>query len=297
MQYAQSFTTLKFLSTLSLRRATTDNSTGGDNHYISIHALLAESDGPRCKGPWVCFPFLSTLSLRRATLKNAITAAPQQISIHALLAESDHSAGPWQGAHRDFYPRSPCGERPSRLHKNICGWGFLSTLSLRRATTGPYTDLPGPRFLSTLSLRRATRKAFSICLQIRISIHALLAESDSKEITMADFDKIFLSTLSLRRATTERTLPLFWVSHFYPRSPCGERRSLTVISWPPRLFLSTLSLRRATGRPLTTTPHLSLFLSTLSLRRATDAGVHHIRYHHDFYPRSPCGERHRGQKS
>ena len=71
LQYAQSFTTLKFLSTLSLRRATTDNSTGGDNHYISIHALLAESDGPRCKGPWVCFPFLSTLSLRRATIMEA----------------------------------------------------------------------------------------------------------------------------------------------------------------------------------------------------------------------------------
>ena len=35
-----------FLSTLSLRRATMDSNFGGNNHYISIHALLAESDRP-----------------------------------------------------------------------------------------------------------------------------------------------------------------------------------------------------------------------------------------------------------
>ena len=55
-----------------------------------------------------------------------------------------------------FYPRSPCGERPSRLHKNICVWGFLSTLSLRRATAN-----------------KALKKVEEV-----LSIHALLAESD-----------------------------------------------------------------------------------------------------------------------
>ena len=34
------------------------------------------------------------------------------ISIHALLAESDHAGkGPTVKGYRNFYPRSPCGER------------------------------------------------------------------------------------------------------------------------------------------------------------------------------------------
>ena len=83
-------TSKKFLSTLSLRRATTytpDESTPdayfyprspcGERHdgaggvtiaaTISIHALLAESDGGFGVGSWRLVIFLSTLSLRRAT--------------------------------------------------------------------------------------------------------------------------------------------------------------------------------------------------------------------------------------
>ena len=38
----------------------------------------------------------------------------------------------------------------------------------------------------------------------------------------------FLSTLSLRRAT--RALATYWTrtAYFYPRSPCGERRKITI---------------------------------------------------------------------
>ena len=79
--------------------------------YISIHALLAESDGGSGVGSWPRVIFLSTLSLRRATglifffcrvslflstlsLRRAtkITITVDDgtlISIHALLAESD----------------------------------------------------------------------------------------------------------------------------------------------------------------------------------------------------------------
>ena len=35
---------------------------------------------------------------------------------------------------------------------------------------------------------------------------------------------LFLSTLSLRRATGGKCQDLPLDSHFYPRSPCGERR-------------------------------------------------------------------------
>ena len=59
--------------------------------------------------------------------------------------------------HAHFYPRSPCGERR--------GW----TLNIN----GPM------KFLSTLSLRRATKITITVDDGTLISIHALLAESDS----------------------------------------------------------------------------------------------------------------------
>ena len=122
----------------------------------------------------------------------------------------------------------------------------------------------------------------------------------------------FLSTLSLRRATIHHRTRRQSPSHFYPRSPCGERRYSCVL-WPSRLrFLSTLSLRRATFL-FWGSVSLAEFLSTLSLRRATvgasqcadtgDISIHALLaesdgclimiggFGADFYPRSPCGER------
>ena len=55
---------------------------------------------------------------------------------------------------------------------------FLSTLSLRRATVSMVLGRTVYGFLSTLSLRRATEGPAKLPKQIRISIHALLAESD-----------------------------------------------------------------------------------------------------------------------
>ena len=134
----------RFLSTLSLRRATQTKQTTKPTkeisihallaesdtafkkqleriHNISIHALLAESDIPpitfygkthtflstlslrraTCFSPWLCLSrsvFLSTLSLRRAT-------STQQFLLFLL---------------RNFYPRSPCGERPDHSHNSRC---------------------------------------------------------------------------------------------------------------------------------------------------------------------------------
>ena len=79
--------------------------------YISIHALLAESDA--CAGMYLqcSCRFLSTLSLRRATSARPETRQRDAISIHALLAESDPSTILGIPNQVDFYPRSPCGER------------------------------------------------------------------------------------------------------------------------------------------------------------------------------------------
>ena len=107
------------------------------HYWISIHALLAESDGVPYESPSNKDAFLSTLSLRRATLNLRITCVKLRISIHALLAESDGRA------FRSFPRRNTL---------------FLSTLSLRRATKAARAPHPPWQFLSTLSLRRATAK-------------------------------------------------------------------------------------------------------------------------------------------
>ena len=121
-----------------------------------------------------------------------------------------------------FYPRSPCGERPSILHKNICVWGFLSTLSLRRATywVGGYgtannfyprspcgerqMGVPIPAlphdFYPRSPCGERLLPSWELYQMLRISIHALLAESD-----------------------TPAALVITGVADFYPRSPCGER--------------------------------------------------------------------------
>ena len=78
---------------------------------------------------------------------------------------------------------------------------FLSTLSLRRATERVNSMLTLIQFLSTLSLRRATDMTIDCLRAFRISIHALLAESDYDTSSLMQCQAKFLSTLSLRRAT------------------------------------------------------------------------------------------------
>ena len=196
----------RFLSTLSLRRATSGNSqyickvgisihallaesdlyqhVGGYHPAISIHALLAESDGVEHCNIADAVKFLSTLSLRRAT------------SLASYFAT----------ARDNFYPRSPCGERLEKVPADVFYQAFLSTLSLRRATTWQRgSRITYVEFLSTLSLRRATIRKCQIIPIIQISIHALLAESDAVQIIVVVMHALFLSTLSLRRATREKS--------------------------------------------------------------------------------------------
>ena len=101
-----------------------------------------------------------------------------------------------------------------------------------------------------------------------ISIHALLAESDTVFTLTANILKSFLSTLSLRRAT---------YMAFAKRS--GKAISIHA------LLAESDSL----------TPYqsalITIFLSTLSLRRATRSDEQGPSILHYFYPRSPCGER------
>ena len=158
--------------------------------------------------PWVFLTisrFLSTLSLRRATF----TACRVTSGV------------------ADFYPRSPCGERPISIQCITPSGQFLSTLSLRRATgllhcliIGRINFYPrspcGERLVITVIIHR----------KHAISIHALLAESDFLFCWCHRPECQFLSTLSLRRATRCTQQDLAQHIDFYPRSPCGERLAL-----------------------------------------------------------------------
>ena len=217
---------ISFLSTLSLRRATTHPIDVLVRVVISIHALLAESDLYTIPETLVPRQFLSTLSLRRATTHdakgpgcvfdfyprspcgerpcgNAGIGTPISISIHALLAESDRSGEPWQAEYRDFYPRSPCGERPAGPDCQGAGPSIsIHALLAESDEDQNWASSSGPLFLSTLSLRRATAVRIDQIRTIeQISIHALLAESDIGYSVNLHPKTGFLSTLSLRRAT------------------------------------------------------------------------------------------------
>ena len=95
---------------------------------ISIHALLAESDSLNLPSRPMD-KFLSTLSLRRATPRGGYCYLDNIISIHALLAESDGRITPNGTKKLNFYPRSPCGERPHRK-KHYCLWRSISIHAL-----------------------------------------------------------------------------------------------------------------------------------------------------------------------
>ena len=101
------------------------------------------------------------------------------ISIHALLAESD---GVGQGRPTRslyFYPRSPCGERHVFADEYHSGDTISIHALLAESDVVVLHIVSGAgKFLSTLSLRRATTHPVTVFVCIIISIHALLAESD-----------------------------------------------------------------------------------------------------------------------
>ena len=179
--------TMLFLSTLSLRRATTCNLLDAHRVKISIHALLAESDPGKVSSVLPGLDFYP----------------------RSPCGERQYSRSGGQEASY-FYPRSPCGERPPSVFLHCTTYLFLSTLSLRRATQwegmkslsevisihallaesdriGLVFLWWGVRFLSTLSLRRATRQTYR-----------------------KGEERAFLSTLSLRRATL-RKVPILGI--------------------------------------------------------------------------------------
>ena len=197
----------------------------GPARIISIHALLAESDQEYIIRNVEALIFLSTLSLRRATS-----------GISAILTNLD-----------DFYPRSPCGERPLvTTHADLYVCISIHALLAESDIHPPKVDTRTPISIHALLAESDRIAAQTVPAQTPISIHALLAESDfllfryrttqkiSIHALLAESDAQprqlrrclteFLSTLSLRRATSQILALLCFYRNFYPRSPCGERQ-------------------------------------------------------------------------
>ena len=125
-----------------------------------------------------------------------------------------------------FYPRSPCGER----HLRVLDGSKSSIISIHAllAESDERNRIFSGRFCHFYPRspcgERPTNHGQATSTQ-QISIHALLAESDAYTMTTTICIVLFLSTLSLRRATGIIDILNNIIDHFYPRSPCGERRN------------------------------------------------------------------------
>ena len=216
------------------------------------------------------------------------------ISIHALLAESD------------FLLRKDFSCLPIiSIHALLAESDFFDTVQIVIVVV----------FLSTLSLRRAT-PLMPPTRQMRHYFYPRSPCGERRKQSIHHKSSQYFyprSPCGERRRIRQRNN--FQQGHFYPRSPCGERRTVARIYPRSRgisihallaesddksnklarrklVFLSTLSLRRATEK-VPADVYYQAFLSTLSLRRATVEEVSGDTWTRDFYPRSPCGERHR----
>ena len=175
------------------------------------------------------------------------------------------------GGTRYFYPRSPCGERHNiNSSVNTADKISIHALLAESDLCGAHVHVRNAQFLSTLSLRRAT--IYGFC---------------EGGVSFA-----FLSTLSLRRATV----------HY------DNYNLHCVISIHALLAESDPSKLAKTSRTENISIHALLAESDWWLRcwqlAARDISIHALLAESDnfrcsikcaicnFYPRSPCGERH-----
>ena len=170
----------------------------------------------------------------------------------------------------NFYPRSPCGERRAGGERSEPPARFLSTLSLRRATSGISAILTNlddfyPRSPCGERPLVTTHADLYVC----ISIHALLAESDihppkvdtrtpiSIHALLAESDRIAAQTVPAQTPISIHAL----LAESDGLAHCATV-SAVQISIHALLAESDVSGLGRAARP-------GLFLSTLSLRRAT----------------------------
>ncbi len=237
-------------------------------HSISIHVPLAGNVAILVAGGIGMVGFLSTFPLRGTSALSRRAGGARLISIHVPLAGNVSRSGASAGSPRDFYPRSPCGERlsgaPQRAGKAI----FLSTFPLRGTSSSPPAGGAGGGISIHVPLAGNVTWASPSYMPWQNFYPRSPCGERLKRAARACRLPQFLSTFPLR-GTSRRSLASHpdW-RNFYPRSPCGERRRASCTA----------------GCPLIISIHVPL-AGNVSAFEACRRGAPH------FYPRSPCGER------
>ena len=248
-------------SMLSLRRATGRHTSQKDPQFISIHALLAESDENNDSDPYRGCNFYPRSPCGERRFCVYLFKFQPLISIHALLAESDFamvievetsdgflstlslrratvclSLLRWHSL--NFYPRSPCGERLTLMHAAQAGNAISihALLAESDASSRPAARLGRISIHALLAESDIMRKCAE--LQLIISIHALLAESDRQTPgEMVCGQNFYPRSPCGERPCCPATAPRANF-YFYPRSPCGERRGKHRAKW----FVAKISI-------------------------------------------------------
>ena len=181
------------------------------------------------------------------------------------------------------------------MSKRLIQPGFLSTLSLRRATTFFLPPVLILLFLSTLSLRRATGWLQIVYCRGIISIHALLAESDRLHRLSLIALPISIHAL-LAESDCRHPARCVVLLYFYPRSPCGERLPKRY----PVILGSAISIHALLAESDTWQrgSRTTYVISIHALLAESDVPPYNLMIQQkNFYPRSPCGERPLSQSS
>ena len=150
---------------------------------------------------------------------------PPRRPLHALCKECDGRKPANNNHHSGFNPRTPCRVRLQAAMCDVLRLPFQSTRTpcgVRRRIAHGRLSYAG--FQSTHSLRSATYDPADIDTFLTVSIHALLAECDNRQLA--------------------GWLP---AQGFNPRTPCGVRQWDCPCMMNIRGFQSTHSLRSATS--------------------------------------------------
>ena len=188
-----------------------------------------------------------------------------------------------------FNPRTPCGVRPGALPITDARSRFQSTHSLRSATsTGSWYPL-NKEFQSTHSLRSATISVAGCVPDIRVSIHALLAECDHLFAgagggILGFNPRTPCGVRPGNMPTTSRAMC------FNPRTPCGVRPVSGSDQWSAMKFQSTHSLRSAT-RGICLLPAGQCVSIHALLAECDNQNMRDPQQASSFNPRTPCGVR------
>ena len=195
---------------------------------------------------------------------------------------------------------------------------FLSTLSLRRATWYHISKNAAMDFYPRSPCGERQRANGLTHAPPHISIHALLAESDSRAHALSVTGSISIHALlaeSDMQCRRPQPRPPFISIH----ALLAESDLVSMLNSPHSKISIHALLAESDRKPSIQVQHLPKFLSTLSLRRATlrvvdgskssiisihallaESDRYSFRYSTScwyFYPRSPCGERRKKKSS